>query len=1080
MPAARKPARARAVPAARSAPAPAPHRLAKLTRPSARGILPRERLFALLDDARHGRVAWIAAGAGAGKTSLVSSWIEARRLPALWFHIDEADADPATFFHYLALAGEAFTPEQPPLTRLTPEYLLDVPTFTRRFFEALFARLPEGAVLVFDNLHRVPAEAPLHGLIAIGVETAPAGTLVACVSRADPPPAMARWQADAGFKHMAPASLRLAADEAGALCRMHSIDDTATVARLRDACEGWVAGLTLLAHAWRQGNTGVAPAQLAPRSVHDYFRVEVFDRLPHHAAQCLVACSVVRDVTPALANALSEDSRAAALLDQLHEASLFVERRAAANGEANFEFHPLFHEFLRHRLEYGDPGVRSSLRQRAARLLEGAGRIEETIELHLDLSGWPEVDRLVNEAAMDLLSQGRWSVLSAWMRRVPDAIRADYGWLSYWLGVSLIFVDPASARSAFEDAWRAFERASLGTAQLLACSGALQATPSTFRDAAATQVWIDRMENMLASGLAFPSPEFEARVVASGMGLMFFQMERPLVKQWAERAESLLAHVRTPAVIFELTAFAGLYRLWRGEFDIAERFATPLKDVSSAVAASYPVHCGIRAVVATAQGNTRLAVDLVTEGLSIARSTGAITWARPLACEGVLAAVDRGSLVDARRFLDEMTKLPAPATLDAAHAAVANAGVAFMEGRLEVAGRFAMEAVASASSGETPFGRVWTRAALSPILFAAGQIQKASETARSTMEAALGMGASHHVFLSAIHAAWAEEAAGNVAACLELLDIALPLGRHHGYFSVCPWWIPDAMARVLALALDHAIEPDYVRHFIRKRNLAPPPGRIPDLWPFPLRIRTLGSFEVLLDDRPLESGRKLPRRALDLLKVVIAQGGTDVNVQSVVAALWPDAEGDQARGSFDITLHRLRKLLGTDDLLRLDQGRLSLDTSRVWTDVRALEALDSTLDETIAQAGDDAGALDRHASALLDLYRREFLASDDEAPWFLAMRERQRTRFVRMADRIGTALAHGDTLDHAITFVQAASDREPLAEPLHRRLMLLLESAGRQAEALAVYQRCRQMLSILLATAPSRETEAIAARLRGR
>ena len=56
------------------------------------------------------------------------------------------------------------------------------------------------------------------------------------------------------------------------------------------------------------------------------------------------------------------------------------------------------------------------------------------------------------------------------------------------------------------------------------------------------------------------------------------------------------------------------------------------------------------------------------------------------------------------------------------------------------------------------------------------------------------------------------------------------------------------------------------------------------------------------------------------------------------ASLWPDADGDAARNSFDNALHRLRKLLGDDHHLPLRAGGLSLDGRTCWTDVAALEA----------------------------------------------------------------------------------------------------------------------------------------------
>lgn len=59
--------------------------LVKITRPVYTGILLRKRLFKLLDHARKRPVVWICGPPGAGKTTLISSYIETRRLSSLWY-----------------------------------------------------------------------------------------------------------------------------------------------------------------------------------------------------------------------------------------------------------------------------------------------------------------------------------------------------------------------------------------------------------------------------------------------------------------------------------------------------------------------------------------------------------------------------------------------------------------------------------------------------------------------------------------------------------------------------------------------------------------------------------------------------------------------------------------------------------------------------------------------------------------------------------------------------------------------------------------------------------------------------------
>lgn len=93
---------------------------AKITRPSAEGILPRRRLFQLLDRARHHPILWVSGPPGSGKTSLVASYLDSRKLPCLWYQVDEGDSDIATFFYYMGLAGKKPPPERRNLFPFSP------------------------------------------------------------------------------------------------------------------------------------------------------------------------------------------------------------------------------------------------------------------------------------------------------------------------------------------------------------------------------------------------------------------------------------------------------------------------------------------------------------------------------------------------------------------------------------------------------------------------------------------------------------------------------------------------------------------------------------------------------------------------------------------------------------------------------------------------------------------------------------------------------------------------------------------------------------------------------------------------
>ena len=103
---------------------------AKITRPKISGIFPRARLFTELDSLQEKSVTWISSPPGAGKTTLISSYLEAKKYTALWYQVDGGDADVSTFFYYMGQAAKKTTPrKRKQLPLLTPEYQQGVYTF---------------------------------------------------------------------------------------------------------------------------------------------------------------------------------------------------------------------------------------------------------------------------------------------------------------------------------------------------------------------------------------------------------------------------------------------------------------------------------------------------------------------------------------------------------------------------------------------------------------------------------------------------------------------------------------------------------------------------------------------------------------------------------------------------------------------------------------------------------------------------------------------------------------------------------------------------------------------------------------
>ena len=274
------------------------------------------------------------------------------------------------------------------------------------------------------------------------------------------------------------------------------------------------------------------------------------------------------------------------------------------------------------------------------------------------------------------------------------------------------------------------------------------------------------------------------------------------------------------------------------------------------------------------------------------------------------------------------------------------------------------------------------------------------------------------------------------------------------------------MGAMCAEALDAGIEVVYVKSLIRRFRLEPP-SNASEAWPWRAKIYTLGCFKIWCNDERLEFNRKTPKKPLALLKVLIALGSQSVPEERLMDALWPNEEGDSARKSLDINVHRLRKLLGSDDAIIVREEQISLNPRLCWVDIWDFDRLSAGVEDREDAARDDAASA---ANRALILYQGEFLPTEANEPWALKQRERTRMRFSRLIESAGARFEAVAQWERAIGCYQRGLETDELAEQFYRGLMRCYKALGRHADAISAYRRLRQTLSVILGIAPSDET----------
>lgn len=1043
---------------------------AKTTRPVASAAVSRERLFARLEGVPGRTLAWVSGPPGSGKTTLVASYLESRRMRCLWYQVDADDADPATFFHYLTHAARKLEGVK---SRELPAYLAgdgaDLQSFARKYFRQLFSRVRGPIALVLDNFQETTADDLLLRVLEAAIGQVPKQSCILVVSRSDPPVSLARYRVTGEMLVLGAESLRLDLQELGEIARLrgHALAADAA-ATLQERTRGWAAGIVLmLEHAKLSGRLADPPGG-APQAVFDYLAGEIFDQFEPRTRDFLLRIACLPRMTAEVARALSDEPMTGRLLVNLALNNYFVSEVQTEEGRV-YQLHPLLRAFLRARAAQDLPAVFAPDHlRRAAGLLRAAGQAEDAVSLLVECRDWQELARLAAQEAPLMLSQGRITTLGGWLDLLPEALLESDPALLLALGECRARSAPRAARRRFEQALEAFRREGNADGALRSCCGLIDAIIFEFDDLAPLDRWRAILGDLLrarASAGAGTLDPAAANVMVRALLLRDAGSDE--LDEWIARARLPLARAASA--------------LLRGNLAAAGAEVEAIQ----AAARAQPAHVSVTADVAAAlhyliDGEHGRALAAARDAAALAEAEGVHgfdRWLRAMAAAASLGAGDRDGAREQIQLLEAARSQPRRGDRALLH--YLRGWLAALEGDGESALREARAAVAQAADTGLPWLESLARGALARGMARAGDRRGCDAQLRAAEGIAQAQRSPTLAFFAGLAAAESALLLNEEAAVLAPLAAALALGREHG-FRHAPWWRDREVAELCVRALRHGIEPAYVGGLVRQRNLSPrtPPLRVRD-WPWAFRVRTLGGFDLARDGEPIEVSGKGPGRPVELLKVLIAMGGMQVRADQLADALWPHVDADYAHKSFTTALHRLRRLLGEDEAVQLRDGRLSLDAGRVWVDVWALEQVIVDFEEGMrGRQGPDAdGALGALSSEALALYRGAFLADETEQPSFLACREQIRARLLRCLARAAREQEEAGKREAAVDCYLRFIDADPVYEAPYRNLMLVYQRGGELAEARAIYERLRTMLAARLRSLPSAETQAVYAAL---
>ena len=1071
--------------------------LGKLSPPRLGRVFDRERLFDLMDATGTAPGLWIAGPPGMGKTTLVATYLKRRAVPCLWLQLDAGDADAASFAHYLAQAALPLAGRRKiHIASPNADDLRDVPTFIRRCLRQLSLCLSSPWALVLDNVQELGQSPSLHQGLAESLADLPAGARLIAISREPPPQAFARALSGQQLALLETGDLRFNDDEADHLVALHG--HTWLGPALREATDGWAAAMILMlatrstldAHAARQDGT-------SRERLFALFAGEVLQTMSAAQVQTLMRIAFLPSASVAMATAISGDVRASDLLVDLARRSLFTERREVSKGNewresatATYTFHALFGEFLRARAaNEWDTGALRAVQTHAAAILAAEGQADAAITQLLAAQAWREALDLLLAHAGQFVAQGRTATVKDWILALPPQQR-DSAKALYWLGCCELAINPASAMRHLEGAFTQFDAA--GDAHGAFCAACAAADAIFFLGHSLTtlQKWLPQMLAHTPTYLARRSVDVEMGatdlLVLPGLlaSFAYVHTAHPLTADLADLAERMLDQPLAASQRILLGSLA-YYFLWTGQRARLDRILLKIDQMCAApdvAAATLLRWYGITAVILSLIGRIEDSMACANRALAlVSTDVGLAGMAARAHLLVVLAALATRDAELARSHLNATALvLDAGNAIDTTTYEYQRGLLMLLDGQWNDAAMLMRASVVSSQKSGWPMREHIALLGLTLTCTQAGAFAEAETALKAMLDHRFYRVCRWHHWIGGLIEAHLARRQGELERCLVALRKAFATGREFGYdFGPMPYCCGDMMPQLASIALAHDIDRPFALQIIQRYRLPAPVQAAPQ-WPWPIRVRCLGQFALERDGEAEKPARKESRKPLDLLKLLLASSGKAVTVTHLCAQLWPQAQGDAARNSFDNALHRLRKLVGGDQQVQLHAGGLMLDSASCWTDVGELSACLTQMEARVGEPSSEEGAalVQALSDRALALYQGDFLPGDDSLPDVQQARERIRARWTRQLGQAGAYLKACGQQAQAVQIYQRIVEQQPLAEDVYRRLIQSLIAEGRPAEAYEAYRRCRQQLSVLVGLKPSPETDALVAGLR--
>lgn len=375
----------------------------------------------------------VSAGAGYGKSVVVSQWLEQTNYLKTWITLDLEHNDLRTFLNYLVVSIQKLFPGQLQLTQsyVSATVLPPIQEIAKTIINEL-CMIQEYFILVLDDYHMI-TESMVHELIDEWLQFPPTNVHLCIITRRDPPLKINSLKLNGRMTEVRTKDLSFSSAEITDLFKrvqlMDLKDDVIKI--IHNKTEGWIVALRLvsmilndeeeLGHRLKSIEGGL-------KSTYEYLMIEVFSKQPEQFQDHLLKSSILHrfcfELIEAVTNGNADVLRnkdGVNLIQDLNKDNLFI--IPLDIDRKWFRYHHLFQEFLQYQLkERKTEDQVSDLYLRASLWFEKQGLITEAVEYASEAKDTEHIISIISENWEDAFDEDHWDSVDRWLSLLPEEL----------------------------------------------------------------------------------------------------------------------------------------------------------------------------------------------------------------------------------------------------------------------------------------------------------------------------------------------------------------------------------------------------------------------------------------------------------------------------------------------------------------------------------------------------------------------------------------------------------------------------------------------------------------------------------